>query len=128
MQDSKDLDVHHIIESIQKKIENSTPDHKSNVNDKARRIGPKKTLKKNRYNVNPYSHIITDISSKSITFSPADDYVKIVIRSQAILINMSAKIKKAKPIGGTVSRCSVIEILKHYPQKDFYKVKFDISD
>jgi hypothetical protein len=108
IQDSKDLDVRHIIESIQEKIENSTPDYKSNVNNKTRRIGPQKTLKKTRYNVSPYSHIITDISGKSITFSPADGYVKIVIRSQVIPIKTSRKIKETKTIWGKVSQGLVL--------------------
>jgi hypothetical protein len=84
-----------------------------NINDQVRPIKSIKPLKKTRCNVTPYYYTITDISGKSIAISVGD---------------RSVKIKEAKTKGGNVSQGLVIEILKYSHQKDFYKVKFDISD
>jgi hypothetical protein len=50
------------------------------------------------------------------------------MRLQVISINSSTKIKEVKIMVVTTQRGSVIEILKFYPQKDFNKVKFDLSN
>jgi hypothetical protein len=47
-----------------------------NFNRKRRIYGPKKTLKKERHDINPYDNTITDISGKSILISDADGSVK----------------------------------------------------
>jgi hypothetical protein len=129
MQDNKDLEVQHIVDSINKpnNVDNIRPDYKLTVNDKGRQMELKKALKKARYNVTPYYDTIVDISDKSITITDIDGSVKTVAIPQIIPINRSTKIKEAKSIRG-ISCGSVTEILRYYPKKDFYKVKLDVQD
>jgi hypothetical protein len=68
MQDNKDFEGQHIIESLNKQnqIEVIAPHYKLNINDKERLIEHKKTFKKIRYNVSLCYYTITAISDKSI--------------------------------------------------------------
>jgi hypothetical protein len=129
MQNNKDLEVQYIIESIneQNKIE-TQPGYKISINDKVRLIEKKKELKKTRYNVTPYYFIITDIEGKQFTISAEDGSIKTVTSSQIIPVkNNELNIKQAKTIDGGI-RGSVSEILKYYPNKDSYQVKFNMPN
>jgi hypothetical protein len=71
---------------------------------------------------------ITDIEDKQFTISAEDGSVKNVTRSQIIPVkNNELNIKQAKTISNG-ARGTVSEILKYYPHKDSYKVKFDMPN
>jgi hypothetical protein len=129
MQNNKDLEVQYIIESINKqnKIE-TEPEYKLSINDKGRLIEKKKELKKTKYNVTPYYFIILDIEGKQFTISASDGSIKTLTRSQIIpMKNNELNIKQAKTIDNG-ARGTESEILKYYPNKDSYKIKFDMPN
>ena len=128
MQNDKVLEVNYIIEKLyeQANIENQ-PGYTVNIGDKVRLIENKHTMRKTRYNVTPFSFIISDITGKSITISAADGSIKTVTRSRIIPVKANEmSLKQAKTIPGT-SRGSVVEIISYNPKRDTYKVRFEVE-
>jgi hypothetical protein len=71
---------------------------------------------------------MTDISVIPIIINAADDSVKTFIRPHIISFDSTTKIQETKSIGCNISRSTVVEIPKYFPQADTSKVKFHIKD
>jgi hypothetical protein len=79
--------------------------------------------------VTPYYFIILNIEGKQFTICAEDGSIKTITRLQIIpMKDTELNIKQAKTIGNDngATRGTVSEILKYFPNKDSYKVKFDM--
>jgi hypothetical protein len=116
-----------IIDSINKenKIDDTTPYYQLKANMQVRLIEPEKTFKKTRYDATPHFFGIIDFSWKSRTISATHGLIKILIISQAILID-DTKIMETKTMAGAARKLG-IEILKYSTKNESNKVKCGLT-
>jgi len=100
------------------------------VGTNVRLILPKKKLNKTRYNVSPVYYKISDKEGISYIIQAKDGTTKTVSRFQIIPVadNTNLKFGSSLSEGNVADRGEVVEIMKYYPKKEKYHVKFEMPD